>query len=393
MVRKLAIDDVDKSSFEGKRIFVRVDFNVPLADGKVADDYRIRKALPTIRYLMDAGGRVVLASHLGRPKGKRVDSLSLRPVAERLSQLLGTEVAFAEDCIGEPARRVVNSLQNGEVALLENLRFHPGEEKNDEEFARQLRELADVYVNDAFGTAHRKHASVYGLPLLFEDRFAGLLMKKELEYLGKVRENPAHPFVSIIGGAKVRDKIGVLERLASTSDRLLIGGAMAYTFLKAMGYEIGNSLLDEESLDFARDFVQRYGEKVVLPVDHVVSDGQRIEVVKGDIPEGFAGYDIGPATVDLFKSRITGSRMVFWNGPLGMFEKEEFSKGTFEIARFLARYKDAERILGGGDTVSAIHAAGIEDEEFDHVSTGGGATLEFISGKELPAISVLKDVN
>ncbi len=392
MIRKLAIDDVDKNLFRGKRVFVRVDFNVPLSEGRVTDDYRIRKALPTIRYLVDAGARVVLASHLGRPKGKRVESLSLRPVAEHLSGLLGRDVAFAEDCIGEPALKVVESLRDGDVALLENLRFHPGEKENDPEFVRQLGQLADMYVNDAFGTAHRKHASVYGLPLLFEDRFAGLLMKRELEYLGKVRENPSHPFVSIIGGAKVKDKIGVLERLASTSDRLLIGGAMAYTFLKAQGKKIGNSLVDEESIGFAEDFLARYGDRVVLPVDHVVSDGATVKTVSGDIPDGFAGYDIGPSTVELFKSNIEGSKMVFWNGPLGMFEKEEFAQGTFEIARFLAKYKDAERILGGGDTVSAIHAAGVEDEEFDHVSTGGGATLEFISGKELPAISVLKDL-
>ncbi len=392
MIRKLAIDDVDKNLFRGKRVFVRVDFNVPIREGRVEDDYRIKKALPTIRYLMDAGARVILASHLGRPKGKRVDSLSLRPVAGHLSGLLGREVVFAEDCIGEPALKVVESLGDGDVALLENLRFHPGEKENDPEFVRQLGQLADMYVNDAFGTAHRKHASVYGLPLLFEDRFAGLLMKKELEYLGKVRENPAHPFVSIIGGAKVKDKIGVLEKLSSTSDRLLIGGAMAYTFLRARGVNTGNSLLDEESMDFAKDFLERHGDKVVLPVDHVVSDGSTVKVVSGDIPEGFAGYDIGPSTVELFKSGIENSRMVFWNGPLGMFEKEEFSSGTFEIARFLAGYREAERILGGGDTVSAIHAAGIDDGEFDHVSTGGGATLEFISGKDLPAISVLKDL-
>lgn len=392
MIRKLAIDDVDKNLFRGKRVFVRVDFNVPIREGRVEDDYRIKKALPTIRYLMDTGARVILASHLGRPKGKRVDSLSLRPVAGHLSGLLGREVVFAEDCIGEPALKVVESLGDGDVALLENLRFHPGEKENDPEFVRQLGQLADMYVNDAFGTAHRKHASVYGLPLLFEDRFAGLLMKKELEYLGKVRENPAHPFVSIIGGAKVKDKIGVLEKLSSTSDRLLIGGAMAYTFLRARGVNTGNSLLDEESMDFAKDFLERHGDKVVLPVDHVVSDGSTVKVVSGDIPEGFAGYDIGPSTVELFKSGIENSRMVFWNGPLGMFEKEEFSSGTFEIARFLAGYREAERILGGGDTVSAIHAAGIDDGEFDHVSTGGGATLEFISGKDLPAISVLKDL-
>ena len=392
MIRKLAIDDVDKNLFRGKRVFVRVDFNVPIREGRVEDDYRIKKALPTIRYLMDAGARVILASHLGRPKGKRVDSLSLRPVAGHLSGLLGREVVFAEDCIGEPALKVVESLGDGDVALLENLRFHPGEKENDPEFVRQLGQLADMYVNDAFGTAHRKHASVYGLPLLFEDRFAGLLMKKELEYLGKVRENPAHPFVSIIGGAKVKDKIGVLEKLSSTSDRLLIGGAMAYTFLRARGVNTGNSLLDEESMDFAKDFLERHGDKVVLPVDHVVSDGSTVKVVSGDIPEGFAGYDIGPSTVELFKSGIENSRMVFWNGPLGMFEKKEFSSGTFEIARFLAGYREAERILGGGDTVSAIHAAGIDDGEFDHVSTGGGATLEFISGKDLPAISVLKDL-
>ncbi len=392
MIRKLAIDDVDKNLFRGKRVFVRVDFNVPIAEGRVEDDYRIRKALPTIRYLMDAGARLVLASHLGRPKGKRVDSLSLRPVAEHLSNLLGKEVAFAEDCVGEPALRVVDALQDGDVALLENLRFHSGEKENDPDFVRELGRLADVYVNDAFGTAHRKHASVYGLPLLFEDRFAGLLMKRELEYLGRVRENPSHPFVSIIGGAKVKDKIGVLEKLASTSDRLLIGGAMAYTFLRAHGKKVGNSLLDEESLEFAGSFLDRYGDKVVLPVDHVVSDGSTVKVVSGDIPDGFAGYDIGPATIDLFRSSMGNARMVFWNGPLGMFEKEEFSTGTFEIARFLAGYRDAERILGGGDTVSAIHAAGIDDDQFDHVSTGGGATLEFISGKDLPAISVLKDL-
>ncbi len=391
MTRKLSIDDVERDFFQGKRVFVRVDFNVPIKDGRVADDYRIRKALDTITYLMGSGAKVILASHLGRPKGKRVPELSLRPVAEHLSALLGRDVKFAEDCIGKPAQEVVSSLSPGEVALLENLRFHPGEKENDPQFVRELSVLADVYVNDAFGTAHRKHASVYGLPLVMEDRFAGLLMKRELEYLGKVRENPEKPFVSIIGGAKVKDKIDVLEHLVKSSDALLVGGAMAYTFLKAKGQSIGNSLVDEEHLDFARYFLERYGDKVVLPVDHVISSGDEVRI-STEIPDGFAGYDIGPQTISLFQSRIEGSRMVFWNGPLGMFEKEEFSRGTFSIARFLADYKDAVRILGGGDTVSAIHAAGIEDDEFDHVSTGGGATLEFISGKELPAISVLKDL-
>ena len=391
MIRKLSIDDVDKGVFEGRRVFVRVDFNVPIENGKVADDYRIRKALNTIDYLMNSGAKLILASHLGRPKGKRVPELSLRPVAEHLSHLLGKEVKFAEDCVGEPALRVVSSLSAGEVALLENLRFHKGETENDPQFVEQLADLTDVYVNDAFGTAHRKHASVYGLPQRIEDRFAGLLMKRELEYLGRVRENPERPFVSIIGGAKVKDKIGVLEKLVKTSDYLLIGGAMAYTFLLAKGISVGNSLIDEGHIDFARDFVSRYGDKVILPVDHVISDGKEIRV-SSEIPDGFAGYDIGPETIRLFQSKIEGSRMVFWNGPLGMFEKGEFSKGTFSIARFLASYKGAIRVLGGGDTVSAIHAAGIGDEEFEHVSTGGGATLEFLSGKELPAISVLKDV-
>ncbi len=388
-MKKLSISDVDGGFFRSKRVFLRVDYNVPLKDGKVEDDYRIRKSLDTVNYLVRNGAKLIIASHLGRPKGKD-PKYSLEPVARRLSELVGKNVVFSHEVVGEAAERRSKELGDGEIMLLENLRFHEGESKDDESFARELRKLSDIYVNDAFGTAHRKNASVHALAKLHEHRFAGLLMERELEYLSMLLETPKRPFVSIVGGAKVSDKIGVLENLASRSDGLIVGGAMAYTFLKAKGIDVGDSLVDESSLEFARSFLERYGDRVVLPSDHVCYDGKEVRTFRSSIPEGWKGYDVGEESIAHFKKYLRDASMIFWNGPLGMFEDERFARGTFAIASFLADM-EAIVILGGGDTVSAIHKAGIDESKFTHVSTGGGATLEFLSGRKLPALEVLPD--
>ena len=378
----------------GKRVFLRVDFNVPLEGGRVADDYRIRNSLPTIKALSERGARLVVASHLGRPKGAPDPKYSMAPVAEALSKLLGSEVVFNGALIGPEAQRAVDALKPGQAFLLENLRFHPGEQAGDEGFARELRALADSYVNDAFGTAHRKDTSVYLLPTMFQERAAGLLMAKEIGALARIREKPEKPFVVLMGGAKVSDKIRVMEAMLEKADRVLIGGGMAYTFLKAMGKEVGQSILDEESLSWAEDAVKRWAKVMVLPVDHVV--GQSAEApgtVSENIPPDAAGFDIGPRTVDLFKAELSGARTVFWNGPLGVFEKPGYERGTLEMAHYLREMARGGCfvVTGGGDTVSAIHSAGLSDEEFSHVSTGGGATLEYLGGLDLPGLSVLPD--
>ena len=398
---KLSIRDLN---LKGKRVFVRVDFNVPIKDRAVEDDTRIRAAIPTINYATERSARVILASHLGRPKGQRVEKYSLRPVAEHLSNLIEKPVAFADDCVGQAAESKVESLKDGDVLLLENLRFHPEEEKNDEELARQLASLCDgLYVNDAFGAAHRAHASTVGITKFVKQAAAGLLMEQELEYLGRVISKPEHPFVAILGGAKVSDKIPVINALIDRKvDKLLIGGAMAYTFLKSEGFTVGKSLVENDMLRTAAEIEKRAkdeGVELLLPTDHQVVDsyepvkGQ--EIVAKTIPieftnAGHAGMDIGAETLTHFANALQGARTIIWNGPLGVFEEPPFDQGTIGIAHAVADAADrvATVIVGGGDSVAAVRQAGVADR-ITHISTGGGATLEFLAGKELPGVAAL----
>jgi len=386
------IEDFD---LKGKRVLVRVDFNVPIKDGKVSDDTRIRAALPTIKYILENGGKAILMSHLGRPKGERKDELKMDPVAERLSELLGKPVKKLDDCIGEEVETAVNGMQEGEVILLENVRFYKEEEANDPEFAKALAKLGDVYINDAFGSAHRAHASTEGVAH-YLPAGAGFLMMKEIEYLSKVLESPQKPYVAILGGAKVSDKIKVIENLLEKVDKILIGGAMAYTFLKAQGYSIGNSRVEEDKIDFAKQMLEEADKKgvaVLLPEDHVVgrqlSEDTEVEIIQDiNIPDGWMGLDIGPKTVEAFKAAIADAKTVLWNGPVGAFECEPFAKGTRELAEYIAGLPTTS-VAGGGDTAAALKKFGLA-EKFSHVSTGGGASLEFLEGKELPGVAVLK---
>ena len=389
-MEKKTIRDINVA---GKKVIVRVDFNVPLEAGRVADDTRIRAALPTIQYLLDHGAAVILMSHLGRPKGKVVEELRLDPVAARLSELLDESVRKLDDCIGPEVEAAAKALQPGEVLLLENLRFHPGERANDPTFARQLAEGADIYVNDAFGAAHRAHASTSSIAN-YLPAVAGLLMEKEINFLGRVLESPEHPFVAILGGAKISSKIGVIENLLSKVELLLIGGGMANTFLLAQGHEVGDSLVEEGSVATAECLLKKGGDRLVLPVDVVIADAFSAEansrlVEVSQVPAGWRILDIGPQTIDFFKAKLSGARTVVWNGPMGVFELAPFAAGTRAIAQALADIQ-ATTVIGGGDSVAAIEQAGLA-EKMTHISTGGGASLEFLEGKELPGIAALDD--
>lgn len=398
-MRKVTVRDVN---FRSQKVLVRVDFNVPLKNGQVADDRRIRAALPTIRKIIDDGGRAILMSHLGRPKGKHVDELSLRPVAKRISELLDREVRFAEDCVGPEASNVVDKMQDGDVVLLENLRFHAKETENDPEFSQRLASLGDTYVNDAFGSAHRAHASTEGVTRHFPQAIAGFLMEKELNYLGQALENPKRPFAAILGGAKISGKIDVIENLMNKVDLLLIGGGMTFTFSKAMGYPIGDSLLEEDKVDLAKQILEKMKNaraELVFPVDAVVageiSDDAETKIVDIDkIPEGMKGLDIGPKTIELFEEKLQNAQTIVWNGPMGVFEHEPFAHGTVAIAEILAKRTDsgATTVVGGGDSASAVQKTGVADR-LSHISTGGGASLEFLEGKELPGVAALTNLS
>ena len=389
----MAKKTVSDISVKGKRVLVRVDLNVPLENGEVVDDTRIRAVLPTIRYLLDREAAVILISHLGRPKGLVQEDLRLDPVGRRLSELLGQEVVKVDDCVGPEVGRATKSLQPGQVLLLENLRFHPEEEENDQGFASQLASLADVYVNDAFGTAHRAHASTTGVTEYLPS-VAGLLMERELQMLGDALANPTRPLVAVLGGAKVSDKIGVIRNLLSKVDLLLVGGGMANTFLKAQGHQVGESLVEDDSLALAKDILAQAGAKLVLPVDVVVADAfaddansQTVGVEQ--VPPGWRILDIGPRTVGLFEDRLRSAGTVVWNGPMGVFEFPRFAAGTIALASSLAS-APATTIVGGGDSIAALQQAGLA-EKMTHVSTGGGASLEFLEGKVLPGVEALED--
>jgi len=393
---KLTINDLDP---RGKRVFIRVDFNVPLKDGVVTDDTRIRETLPTLRLAIEKGARLVLASHLGRPKGGPDPKYSLRSAAKKLEELLGKPIAFALDCVGPGAEGQSKALRDGEVLVLENVRFHPAEEKNDEAFSKQLAALCDgVFVCDAFGSAHRAHASVVGITRFVQQAAAGLLMERELAYLGKAMTNPARPFVAILGGAKVSDKIEVVENLMKIADAMLIGGGMAYTFLKADGQPIGKSLVEDDKLDLARRLRSEAQQKkfaLLLPVDHVVgvefkADTGTQTVSVSATPDGWMGLDIGPKTIEAYRQKIAPAKTIVWNGPMGVFEMPAFAKGTLEIAKAVAAATSAgaTSIVGGGDSVAAVHHSGLADK-ISHISTGGGASLEFLAGRKLPGVEAL----
>lgn len=395
---KLTVEDL---GVKGERVLMRVDFNVPLEGGKVANDKRIRAAIPTIKYIIERGGRLILMSHLGRPKGERKPEMSLRPCVPVLSDLLGRDVLFVDDCVGDAAKAAVENLGEGEVLLLENLRYYKEETENAESFAAKLAGLGDVYVNDAFGTAHRAHASTEGVTHYIDRCAAGYLLMKEIEYIGDLMEEPKRPFVAILGGAKISGKIGVISNLLPKVDQIIIGGGMAYTFFKARGMEVGDSLLEEDKIALAKELLEKGGDKIVLPVDCMITDsldfdarkiGELKEVGADAISAGWLGVDIGSQSVAQFDAILKNAKTIVWNGPMGVFEIEETSKGTFSIANILAdaTVNGAATVIGGGDSASAVVKAGVEDK-VSHVSTGGGASLEFLEGKVLPGVAALTD--
>lgn len=394
MSTKLTVKDLDVKE---KRVFVRVDFNVPIKDQKILDDTRIVAALPTIRYIIENGGKAILASHLGRPKGKFDKKLTLSSVAERLGELLGKRVKFVPDCIGAEVEAVVSEMEEGDVLLLENTRFYEGEKSNAPEFAEKLASLARLYVNDAFGTAHRAHASTYGVTEFIEKCAAGFLMQIEIEQFEKLTTSPERPFVAILGGVKISDKIGVIKNLMELADELIIGGGMTYTFFKAEGIPIGDSVVEDDKVDLAKEILKEAEDKNVplhLPVDNVIADEFAADansqvVGKGNIPDGWEGLDIGPKSVEEFGKVLRKAKTIFWNGPLGVYEFDKFAKGTTKIAQMMAK-SDATTIIGGGDCVAAVKKAGVEDK-IDHISTGGGASLTYLEGEELPGIAALTD--
>jgi len=390
-MQKLSIKELDLA---GRRLFMRVDFNVPIDGGKVADDTRIRSTLPSIEYACEAGARVILASHLGRPKGKHVPDLSLAPAATRASESLGKPVAFCEETVGAKAQKQVEELKDGDVLLLENLRFNPGETGNDPDFARRLAGLAEIYVNDAFGTAHRAHASTEGMVKHFPRAAAGLLMEKELHYLDMALTSPPRPFVGLLGGAKVSDKIEVVTNLLDKVDHLLIGGGMAFTFLRAKGLSTGKSLVEEDKIELAGEILGSSGDKLVLPRDSIIAEAidenASCKTVSMDqIPDRWMGLDIGPETIGEFGEILRRSKLVVWNGPMGVFEKEPFAQGTLQIGEIVAS-TGGTTVVGGGDSVAAVRKAGLA-ERITHISTGGGASLEFLAGRKLPGVEVLSD--
>jgi phosphoglycerate kinase len=392
------ISDLEDSEYSGKTTLVRVDFNVSVNNGLIAEDYRIRMTLPTIEYLTKRDSKVVLASHLGRPQGPQ-NRYSLLPVAKRLSEIIGrSRVRFVDNCVGEIVRKEIESMDKGDILLLENLRFHKEEEANDLLFSEQLASLADIYVNDAFSTSHRRHASTYGAAKLFTIRLAGFNLNKEVEYLSMIKENPIKPFTLVVGGVKIKDKIGALENLLPKADKVLIGGAAAYTFLKAKGIRTGNSPIDFEHLSWVTNALSTFGDKIMLPSDHVIASSPKdcyVSMVKGDIPDNMAGFDIGNETVERYSAEVgaKGIGTVFWNGPMGLFEIGFFANGTMNIAKnmALAFWRGSKTLIGGGDTLEAMKKAGVSEGEVSHVSTGGGATLRFLAGDEMPGIVALNE--
>ena len=397
MKTKKVITDNPKDFYRGKKVFVRVDFNVPIDNEQniIREDYRIRRAIPTIDFLINAGAKVILGSHLGRPKGKKNKNLSLKLVAVRLSQLIDKKVYFCDDFTDKGWPKKIDNLDNGSVVLLENLRFYNEETENDEHFSVTLASLADIYVNDAFGTSHRAHASTFGMALKFKSKLAGFLVDKELKFISKMIGEVEHPFVVIIGGSKIKDKITAMAKLLDKADKIIIAGGAAYTFLKARGINIGNSIFEQDMVNWAKDVYSKYSDKIVLPIDHLVSESiektNSCLIVDQEIPDDYQALDIGPKTIELFNSIIKGPGCIFWNGPMGVFELDKYSSGTIHVARAvaLATWRGAVSVVGGGETIAALRKAEVLESEISHMSTGGGALLEYLGGSDLPGIEIL----